>query len=282
MKTGELIDAFLGWCADQHKPATVAHYRKRLKKFREAFSDREIQALTKIETEAVIVAAGKRSDGSPLAPDTRRANIVVAQVFQNWLLERDVISEPFLPKMKKPRGRLRSRLPTPFESAKLLKFASREFYLIYRTLLGTGARPNELCRANIEDWNREKGEIVLEDHKTREKTGRPRIIPVGARVQRLIERSIGKRKKGPIFRTKRRKRWTVSNLSQNYTRCRKKAGLPRELILYLARHEHLTKIANKFGIDAARQAGGHASSTTTERYVIPDTELQRKRQDEVE
>jgi len=46
-------------------------------------------------------------------------------------------------------------------------------------LLMTGARPDELCRATISDFDREERMIRLEEHKTRGKTGRARRIPIG-------------------------------------------------------------------------------------------------------
>jgi len=53
------------------------------------------------------------------------------------------------------------------------------------------------------------------------------------------------------------KAWSVPNLSRSYSRLRNLAGLPRDLVLYLARHECGTKICREKGIEYARRFLGH-------------------------
>jgi integrase len=48
---------------------------------------------------------------------------------------------------------------------------------------------------------------------------------------------------------------------------RDNAGLPRDLVLYLARHECGTKICREKGIEYARRLLGHTNVTTTQRYM---------------
>ena len=45
--------------------------------------------------------------------------------------------------------------------------------------------------------------------------------------------------------------WRVENLSRTYSRLRDIAGLPKDLVLYLARHECGTKICREKGIEYA-------------------------------
>jgi integrase len=52
------------------------------------------------------------------------------------------------------------------------------------------------------------------------------------------------------------------------------AGLPRDLVLYLARHECGTKICREKGIEYARRLLGHTNISTTQRYMhLDDREL---------
>jgi integrase len=51
---------------------------------------------------------------------------------------------------------------------------------------------------------------------------------------------------------------------------RNDAGLSRELVLYLARHECGTKICREKGIEYARRLLGHANISTTQRYMHLD------------
>ena len=65
-------------------------------------------------------------------------------------------------------------------------------------------------------------------------------------------------------------------------RIRRRAGLSEDLCVYLARHEHATKICDKLGIKAAADALGHTSLETTKRYVKTDDDKLRRIQDAFE
>ncbi len=60
----------------------------------------------------------------------------------------------------------------------------------------------------------------------------------------------------------------------SYSRLRDQAGLPRDLVLYLARHECGTKICREKGIEYARRLLRHANISTSQRYMhLDDREL---------
>ena len=99
--------------------------------------------------------------------------------------------------------------------------------------------------------DRELGAIVLKQHKTAWKVGRPRVIPVGKRLAELIEQAIGDRTEGPIFLRRSGKPWTTNTISQQFRQQRNRAGLPKDLCLYLTRREHGTKLCAATGIKAA-------------------------------
>jgi site-specific recombinase XerD len=109
--------------------------------------------------------------------------------------------------------------------------------------------------------------ITLKEHKTARQTGQPRRIPIGRKLGQLLDQAIGTRIEGPVFLSPVGKPWTVPNLSRTYSRLRDMAGLPRDLVLYLARHECGTKICREKGIEYARRLLGHTSISTTQRYV---------------
>jgi integrase len=105
--------------------------------------------------------------------------------------------------------------------------------------------------------NRAAGVIILKEHKTARKTGKPKRIPIGTKLGELLTQAIGDRQAGPIFLSPAGKAWSVPNLSRTYSRLRDLAGLPRDLVLYLARHECGTKICREKGIEYARRLLGH-------------------------
>ena len=105
-------------------------------------------------------------------------------------------------------------------------------------------------------------------------TGKPRRIPIGRKLGDLLAQAIGERQTGPVFLSPDGKGWSVQNLSRTYSRLRDYAGLPRDLVLYLARHECGTKICREKGIEYARRLLGHANISTTQRYMhLDDREL---------
>ncbi len=70
------------------------------------------------------------------------------------------------------------------------------------------------------------------------------------------------------------RRWQVPNLSRTNSRLRDEAGLSRELVLYLARHECGTKVCRAKGIEYARRLLGHSNISTTQRDMhLDDREL---------
>ena len=112
--------------------------------------------------------------------------------------------------------------------------------------------------------------ITLKEHKTVRKTGQVRRIPIGRKLGELLDRAIGNRTEGPVFLSPSGCAWKVGNLSRTYSRLRDQAGLPKDLVLYLARHECGTKICREKGIEYARRLLGHTNITTTQRYMHLD------------
>jgi len=104
--------------------------------------------------------------------------------------------------------------------------------------------------------------------------GKPRRIPIGRKFGEFLDQAIENRTEGPVFLSPAGKGWSVANLSRTYSRLRDDAALPKDLVLYLARHECGTKICREKGIEYARRLLGHANISTTQRYVhLDDREL---------
>ena len=269
MQIRELTDAFLAYCSRHRSPATVAFYRTRLRKFCERFNSRELGSLTPLEIDEHLA-----DSGAGMSDSTRHHDAVALGRLQKFALDHDLLDKPVFGKLEKPRVGQRDRVPTAAETEAILARASPQFRLIYLALRQCGARPGELCRATIADVDRINRVITLKEHKTARKTGQPRRIPIGQKLGELIRQAVGDRPTGPIFLSPAGKAWTVPNLSRTYSRLRDLAGLPRDLVLYLARHECGTKICREKGIEYARRLLGHANISTTQRYMhLDDREL---------
>jgi integrase len=270
MLVGDLVDTFLSWCGRHRSPATVRFYGTRLRVFRATFAARDVASLTSLEIDAYLHDAGLHVGNS-----TRHHNAVSLTTLQTFALRESLIEKPWFKRLEKPRMGRRERIPTAEEIAALLKCASQEFRLIYTALLQCGARPGELCRAQVSDVDWGKGRIVLAEHKTARKTGKPRVIPIGMNFGQTLQKAIDRRQAGPVFLSLKGEAWRVGNLSSTHRRLRDAAGLPRDLVLYLARHRFGTE-ALRAGVPLKDVADlmGHSSVTTTEIYLHRDvTEL---------
>ncbi len=277
MKVRELFAEFDAFNVDNRKPKTVESYRGRLKRFVERFGDREFAEITPQEFQEHLTIIGKG-----LSDSTRRSNGVAIKRMQKFAIEEiRVLAEVVTGKLELPPQGMRERILTADEIAKIRRAASPEFDLIFQTLLASGARPGELCAAQIDNLKDDGTVIELADHKTVRKTKRSRRIMVGKRLNEFIAAAVGDRIEGPLFLSPRGKQWTVSNLSGKFRDLRNKTGLSDELCLYLCRHTFATQAVASIGLDEAARLLGHANIATTVRYTHPNEDRLRSLQDDI-
>lgn len=283
MRVQQLIDEYLAHAEDHHKPATVRHYRGRLKKFGELLGHKKLKKLKPRDLDEYIRTVNVDPDtGDAWAPDTCRANITVMDQALKFGLRRGYLKKPIIEKFERPTGRQRDRLMTEDEHAAIEALAPPEFLLIYRGLKQSGARPGELCGALIENIDRENQVIELREHKTATKTRKPRLIGIGEKFDAIIRESIGDRTSGPIFLNPNGEAWDPQKLSRKFRELRDQAGLDDELCLYLARHAFATAFYEATeDIKATADQLGHTNIQTTLRYVKRNKKLLSKNQDRV-
>ena len=270
MRIDELIERFLAFCSRHRAPATCGFYRTRLRMFRQTHGGRDFATLSPLDIDEFMALAD-----AGMSDSTKHHNAVALERLQKFALDHKLLDKPVFGKLEKPRVGQRDRVPTTAETEAILSLSSSAFRLIYSALRQCGARPGEFCRATIADIDRTTNALVLREHKTARKTGKPRRIPIGQKLGALLTEDIGNRQAGPIFLSPAGKSWTVPNLSRTYSRLRDDAGLSRDLVLYLpARHECGTKVCREKGIEFARRLLGHSNISTTQRYMhLDDREL---------
>ncbi|MDE2103068.1 MAG: site-specific integrase [Patescibacteria group bacterium] len=283
MIIAELLAKFHAYNVRHKSDKTVRFYRSRLRLFAAKFGKRPVGKLTPLEIDEFLELAGRNADGQPLSSTTCRHNAVALTTLQSFALEHELIAKPWFRKLKKPRARRRERIPEPEEIAALLKHANPAFRLIYTALAQSGARPGELCAATIADVIRdERPRIELAKHKTAAKTGKPRIIPLGGHFLATVIAAIGDRQAGPIFLSEQGKGWNVNNLSSMHRKLRDAAGLPRDLVLYLARHRFATECLRAgVSLNDVSLLMGHADIKTTQIYLHRDATEAAAGQDKV-
>lgn len=279
LKVSDVTKRFLEWVADRRKPATHRYYSGRLAFLDRQLGSRKCRKLKKETLEDWLRNVNHWPDGRLKAPDTVRANVTALEQWQKFAVKQEILKKPLLDDIEKPAGRTRDRLPTLEEVEIIKRHSSLEFNLIYEALRRCGARPNELARATTDHWDRVTRQIVLADHKTAEKTGQPRTIAVGEKLETIIRSSMGDREAGHLFLTPMGHVWTVGNLSSTFRRARNKADLDRRLVLYLARHEHGTAVYHAEGELAAATALGHKGTGMIARYAKIPPAMRRATQD---
>lgn len=261
---------------------TIKFYGGRLVAFDRWFGKRKLRSITKREIRKYLKTVNRWPDKTPMAPDTQRANIAAFEQVQAFAIRRGWLKKPILDQIDKPAGRNREMLPTPDEVAQIKSISSKEFCWIYEALRRSGARPNEMARATVENWDRETSEIVLMKHKTSRKTGKPRRISVGAVLEAIFLESLGDRTTGPIFLKPMGNPWDPNSMSAAFRRARNELGLHKEIVLYTSRHEHGTAMYNMYGELKAAKSLGHEGLGMITRYVKIKPEIRREAQDSLE
>ncbi len=269
-----IAEDLTAWLADvdtRAKPATRKFYRGRSKWIRETLGARELLGLASREVLAALDRANRWPDSRMKAPDTLRANAITWEQFQKWAIETGRLESPVTKPIKKPGGRQREQLPTRQQIEALLAAGTPAFGRIYQTLLLTGARPDELCRATIGDYRPADQVIVLDDHKTKGKTGRARAIPLNDAAAAFVREAVGDRQAGPIFLDDRGAGWSRERLSRRFRMLRDQLQIDRSIVLYCTRHKAATELCHAAGIEAAAAVLGHAGLQTIRRYVHHET-----------
>lgn len=166
------------------------------------------------------------------------------------------------PQARRPEG----AIPDAVTARKIVECCSttqfKDFALF---VLLTGARPGEVARIEAKHL-RASGVIVLSEHKTSKKTGRPRKIAVGNEAGEILTRLAIEHPEGPLFLNTRGRPWTRVNWAQAFDVARAAAGVDSRITLYSFRHAYAT-IALKRGmsIETVAKLLGHSDSSMTSR-----------------
>jgi integrase len=113
----------------------------------------------------------------------------------------------------------------------------------------TGMRnERELYRMRIENLDWQNRAILVPDSKTSE--GR-RLVPMSGRVLETRQYRCDTRQEGWVFPSKRSASGHLRSICNLFRKARNKAGLPKELVLYCARHDYGTRVLMRTGNVAA-------------------------------
>ena len=138
----------------------------------------------------------------------------------------------------------------------------------------TGMRnERELFQMRFENLDWQNRVIFVPDSKTPE--GR-RLVPMSGRVVEILRARCDARDDGWIFPSKRSASGHLRSICNLFRKARNKAGLPKELVLYCARHDYGTRVLMRTGnLAAVMRTMGHRDVKTAMHYQHPELEIVR-------
>jgi integrase len=205
----------------------------------------------------------------------RRCVISTVKRAFNWGVEMELVERNPFAKLRS-RGRANRRRPmTDEEFQTLLRGSDPAFRRFLVFLKFTGCRPGEAASMRWADVAFEQRAVVLKEHKTARKTGRPRIIPL---VPTVIDLLLWMRAQAlamgqacdqdHVFTNRRGSSFSRGWLSLKIQRLRKRLGLAKDVTLYGLRHRYgLMGIKNGVNLKLLSLCMGHTRTQMTEHYI---------------
>jgi integrase len=138
----------------------------------------------------------------------------------------------------------------------------------------TGLRnERELFRMRIENLDWQNRVIFVPGSKTAE--GR-RLVPMSGRVFEILRIRCDARPEGWVFPSKRSAAGHLRSICNLFRKARNKASLPKELVLYYARHGYGARVLMRTGnLAAVMRTMGHRDVKTAMHYQHPELEIVR-------
>jgi integrase len=129
----------------------------------------------------------------------------------------------------------------------------------------------ELFRMRIENLDWDNRLIFVADSKTLE--GR-RLVPMSRRVFEILHQRCETKNGGWVFPSSRSKSGHLRSICKLFRKARIEAGLPKELVLYCARHDYGTRILTRTGnLAAVMKTMVHRDVKTAMHYQHPELEI---------
>ena len=144
--------------------------------------------------------------------------------------------------------------------------------LILRLLYSTGVRVSELV--NLEISNIQEGRI----HIIAGKGAKDRIIYIDQKTEAMVKSYIENNKnKTYIIENKDKIKLTTRTIQRIVEKCKKKAGIDKEVTPHVLRHSFATHLLqNKADIVVIKELLGHSNLTTTQIYTNISNEFREK------
>lgn len=176
------------------------------------------------------------------------------------------------PRVKLFKEEGRSALIDKDAESRLLAVAPQPLRDVAILVLDSGMRPSEVFKMRWEDLTWSPGMIFIPRGKTKRSR---RYIPMSDRVIEALQARRKSQTEGWGFPSDSRC-GHISTVAKAFAKARTAAGLPKEIVLYSARHSFATKVMGATGdLSLVMRALGHSSAQTAMIYQHPSLETVR-------
>lgn len=183
-------------------------------------------------------------------------------------LEKEILK--VRPKVKLMRETQRTAVYSPELERRMLEAAEQPLTDIFLLILDAGIRPNESLHLQWPDLLWDKSLIHVRGTKSEDSD---RYVPMSDRVRQLLRVRAQGETSPWVFPSPRKKGYPLTPypIHKRFGKLREALGIPKDLVLYSGRHTFATDLLDRTGnIKLVSEVLGHASVTTTERYVHPE------------
>ncbi len=256
---GDAITGFLADAAARTKPSTHALYKRHLDTLSTSLGTVPVAELT-------VPVLARWLQGLGVASTTQAITLRSVSAFLGWCVRQEIVTRNPAQAMAKPKSRSRGEesVISPADHSKLHQLVTPQFRLVLSVLHATGARPGEVCRITVENFDPKAGVVKLSEHKT-DHSGRVRLIFLPPETVELLKMQAERHPTGALLRNRNGKPWTPKAIAWAVIKLREKAGV--KAIAYGYRHTFATDgLAN--GLPEAHVAGllGHGSTAMLSKH----------------
>src|ERR1700677_5085965 len=194
LKVCHVSDMFLNHAEKHNDHDTYIWYKKYLQSFNDLFG--KVGAL-----DVKPIHVTRWLDSHPGWKGSRRCAVIALKRAYNFCEEQGLIPTNPVKRVRKPTAVRRERILTAEERQEIFQaIKDKEFREFVLALQETGCRPGEVARVAAANFNEDLGAWVFQDHKTKKKTGKARVVYLTPGMIELTKRSMIEFPEGPLFR----------------------------------------------------------------------------------
>lgn len=261
LTVAQISDLFVEWSGSHHAVETRDWYHTYLQSFCDSCGGLSVQDLKPFHVTRWLA---DKAWGST----TQHQAISCVKRALNWAVDEGLLTDNPLKRVRKPPMQRRERIIDETEHQTILSAVKDEaFRQFLFALRDTGARPKEIRTVSKEHVNLGDGIWVFHQHKTKGKTGRPRVIYLTPAMTQLTKELMVQHPDGTLFRNSRGRPWTRNAVRLRFRNLRKKFPQLKGVTSYVVRHTYTTDALER-GVPIATVAEllGHSSTRMIEQH----------------